>query len=46
MMNIFAQGKIQLKDLVSARVPISEWQRAFDLCTSRSALKVLMYPEE
>ena len=46
MMNIFAQGKIRLKDLISAKVPISEWQRAFDLCTSRSALKVLMYPEE
>ena len=46
MMNIFAQGKIRLGDLVSAKVPISEWQRAFDLCTSRTGLKVLMYPED
>ena len=46
MMNIFAQGKIRLGDLVSAKVPISDWQRAFDLCTSRTGLKVLMYPED
>ena len=46
MMNIFAQGKIRLGDLVSARMPISDWQRAFDLCTSRTGLKVLMYPED
>jgi L-iditol 2-dehydrogenase len=46
MMNIFAQGKIRLGDLVSAKVPISEWKRAFDLCTSRTGLKVLMYPED
>jgi L-iditol 2-dehydrogenase len=46
MMNIFAQGKIRLGDLVSAKMPISEWQRAFDLCTSRTGLKVLMYPED
>ena len=46
MMKIFAQGKIRLGDLVSAKVPISDWQRAFDLCTSRTGLKVLMYPED
>ena len=46
MMNIFAQGKVRLGDLVSAKVPISEWQRAFDLCTGRAGLKILMYPKE
>jgi L-iditol 2-dehydrogenase len=44
MMNIFAQGKVRLDDLVSATLPITEWHRAFDLCATREALKVLLYP--
>ena len=44
MMNIFAQGKVRLDDLVSATLPITEWQKAFDLCAARGALKVLLYP--
>jgi len=46
MINIFAQGKIRLRDLVSAKLPISEWQRAFHLCTDHAGLKILMYPED
>jgi len=45
MMNILAQGRIRLNDLVSAIMPISEWGKAFDLCMKKHALKVLMYPE-
>lgn len=45
MMNIFAQGRIRLNDLISLRLPLSEWRKAFDLFTQRHALKVLMYPE-
>jgi len=45
MMNIFAQGKIRLGDLVSTKLGISDWQRAFSLSTDRAALKILMYPE-
>ena len=44
MISIFAQGKVRLDDLVSATLPITEWQRAFDLCATREALKVLLYP--
>jgi L-iditol 2-dehydrogenase len=44
MMNIFQQGRVRLDDLVSTKLPISEWQTAFDLCTDKKALKVLMYP--
>ncbi len=44
MMNIFAQGKVRLDDLVSATLPITEWQKAFELCAARGALKVLLYP--
>jgi L-iditol 2-dehydrogenase len=44
MMNIFAQGKLRLDDLVSSTLPITEWQRAFDMVADRGALKVLLYP--
>ena len=43
-MKIFAQGKIRFDDLISTKLPISEWQQAFDLCQDKKALKVLMYP--
>jgi L-iditol 2-dehydrogenase len=44
MMSIFAQGKVHLDDMVSTTLPITEWQRAFDLVADRGALKVLLYP--
>ena len=44
MMKIYEQGRVRLADLVSAKLPISEWRGAFDLCTNRQALKVLMFP--
>jgi threonine dehydrogenase-like Zn-dependent dehydrogenase len=43
-MNIFAQGKVRLDDLVSTTLPITDWQRAFDMVADRGALKVLLYP--
>jgi L-iditol 2-dehydrogenase len=45
MMKIYDQGRVRLSDFVSGKLPISEWRAAFDLCTQRRALKVLMYPE-
>ena len=44
MMNIFAQGKLRLDDMVSTTLPITDWQRAFDMVEDRSMLKVLLYP--
>ena len=44
MMRIYAQGRVQLDDLVSTTLPITEWNRAFDMCATREALKVLLYP--
>jgi L-iditol 2-dehydrogenase len=44
MMNIFAQGRVRLDDMVSTTLPITEWQRAFGMVEDRSALKVLLYP--
>jgi L-iditol 2-dehydrogenase len=46
MMKIYAQGKIRLDDLISIKLPISDWEKAFSMCMEKSALKVLMYPEE
>jgi hypothetical protein len=37
---------VRLHDLVSMKVPISEWRTAFDACAGRTALKVLMFPIE
>ncbi|MCL5744198.1 MAG: alcohol dehydrogenase catalytic domain-containing protein [Acidobacteria bacterium] len=45
MMNIFAQGKVRLADLISAKLPLSEWSKGFSLCSEKKALKVLLYPE-
>jgi L-iditol 2-dehydrogenase len=44
MMKIYAQGRLRLHDLISCRLPITEWRRAFDLCATKGALKVLMHP--
>jgi L-iditol 2-dehydrogenase len=45
MMKIYEQGRIRLHDLVTTKLPISDWRSAFDLCMGKKALKVLMYPE-
>jgi L-iditol 2-dehydrogenase len=44
MFEIFAEGRLTLRDLVSHVLPITDWRTAFDLCLERKALKVLMYP--
>jgi L-iditol 2-dehydrogenase len=46
MMELYATGRIHLADLVTETRPISEWREAFDLCASRKAIKVLMYPTD
>ncbi|HMF76145.1 MAG TPA: alcohol dehydrogenase catalytic domain-containing protein [Bryobacteraceae bacterium] len=45
MMKIYAQGRLRLNDLITDKLPISDWTRAFKLCDEKKALKVLMYPE-
>ena len=39
-----AEGRIRLDDLVSERLPISEWRTAFQMCMDKTALKVVLYP--
>jgi L-iditol 2-dehydrogenase len=45
MMKIYSEGRLRLTDLISDKLPLSEWRKAFELCRSKKALKVLMYPE-
>jgi L-iditol 2-dehydrogenase len=45
MMKIYAEGRVRLNDLISTRLPISDWRTAFRLCDEKKAIKVLMYPE-
>ena len=44
MMRIYEGGRIRLHDLISVRLPITDWRTAFELCRDRKALKVLMHP--
>jgi threonine dehydrogenase-like Zn-dependent dehydrogenase len=46
MMRIYAEGRVRLNDLISIKLPISEWRTAFRLCDEKKAIKVLMYPEK
>lgn len=45
LMKIYAEGRVRLNDLISTKLPLSEWQTAFRLCDERKVIKVLMYPE-
>ncbi len=31
--------------MISAKLPLSEWRKGFNLCSEKKALKVLLYPE-
>lgn len=44
MMEIYASGKISFSDMITNKLPITDWEQAFELCQSKQALKVLMYP--
>jgi L-iditol 2-dehydrogenase len=46
MMKIYAEGRIRLNDLISDKLPISDWRTAFRLCDEKKAIKILMYPEK
>jgi L-iditol 2-dehydrogenase len=46
MMKIYTEGRVRMNDLISTRLPISEWRTAFGLVADRRAIKVLMYPED
>ncbi len=43
LMRIFYQGKIDLKPLITHKMPLSQWKKAFDMCEKQEAVKVLLY---
>jgi L-iditol 2-dehydrogenase len=44
MMEIYATGSIQFDDMITAKLPITEWEKGFNLCMNKQAVKVLLYP--
>jgi L-iditol 2-dehydrogenase len=44
MFEMFSEARIALADLVSHKLPITDWRAAFDLVLNRQSLKVLLYP--
>jgi L-iditol 2-dehydrogenase len=46
MMHLLGQGRIRLNDLISARLPLDQWEQAFRLCMDKEAVKVLIDPKQ
>ena len=45
-MRLLAQGLIDLRPLISRRLPLSRWEDGFQGVLARQDMKVLLYPEE
>ncbi len=43
-MNLLAAGKVDLRPLITAELPLAEWRQAFDLMRTRQAIKVILKP--
>jgi L-iditol 2-dehydrogenase len=41
---IINQGNINFEDIISHRMPLSDWQKGFDLMEQKKSLKILLYP--
>lgn len=41
-MRILDQGRVRLDDLITHRMPLEQWQEAFELCTKGDGIKVLL----
>jgi len=44
VLRLEATGQVQLGPLISHRVPLADWQRAFDALESGAAVKALIFP--
>ncbi|MBK5292129.1 MAG: alcohol dehydrogenase catalytic domain-containing protein [Acidobacteriia bacterium] len=45
MMRILNQGSVRLADLITTRLPLTDWKKGFDLCMDKQAVKVLITPQ-
>lgn len=41
---IINQGNIDLEEVITHRMPLSDWKKGFDLMEQRKAMKILLYP--
>jgi L-iditol 2-dehydrogenase len=44
--NLIASGDINVKKMISQILPLEDWRKGFDLCSSREALKIIMKPKQ
>jgi L-iditol 2-dehydrogenase len=45
-LNLIDQGKVQVKPLITHKLPLSGWQEGFALSDDKRGIKVLLYPED
>ncbi len=43
---LIASGKLDMKKMISATLPLSQWRDGFERCFNREALKVILIPEQ
>jgi threonine dehydrogenase-like Zn-dependent dehydrogenase len=43
-LRLLSEGLVDVKPLISHKLPLKEWRKAFDLAKNRKAVKVLLYP--
>jgi L-iditol 2-dehydrogenase len=41
---ILEQGKLKVEDVITHRLPLTEWRKGFELSEMKKAVKVLLYP--
>jgi L-iditol 2-dehydrogenase len=44
VIRILEQGKVKLDDVITHRLPLTNWRTAFDLCEQQQGLKALLTP--
>jgi len=44
-LRLISEGKIKIKPLITAELPLSKWEEGFELVQSRKGCKVVLYPE-
>lgn len=45
-LNFLGRGLVDLRPLISEKLPLSRWEEGFDKIINREAMKILMWPEE
>ena len=45
-LSFLGQGLVDLRPLISEKLPLSRWEEGFDKIINREAMKILMWPEE